>query len=319
MSLRRKETKKSRTNGSNTDTATVLVVPTPPLVPPYLVHQPPHRVVADPRHRGSSSLDTMNKIRAQSKELPPTPSRPDRSPAPVQPRNILEGPIVDETLKRGTIVSASVTTSGKLLDFVVNLSGTTVDMLSGFKAFQGAIGTSWIFTATGLNLVKNHNDGAGFSPLSDTRILLRLGIVLIVKQVLKIEGLKHVKDIMAFFSFVRTASLFVSHSETSPVYDVMEKIANVPFMIYNAIALLLSNALPDQTRRLVAVAIDGALGVMDSVQAEINKKVRSLDIMVKSHLGDIARLPAAPLNHDDAFRVLKEFGLAVNDLACCRV
>ncbi|MDA9603522.1 hypothetical protein N9S30_00040 [bacterium] len=197
-------------------------------------------------------------------------------------------------------------TSGKLLDFVVNLSGGT--MIQGIKEFQGAIGTSWIFTAGGLNLLKNHNAGSAFDPASDTRIILRVGVALLVKRVLKIEGLSHIRNIMAFFAFVRTASVFVSATRQSPVYDVMDRVANVPIMIYNAVALLLSNALPANVRVFVASAIDDALGTLHLVQAQIAKQVDALDAMVERHFQDIGALPAPLLQHDEAFRILKEFG-----------
>jgi len=242
---------------------------------------------------------------------PPTPVRPPRSSSPrsvqrrgPQPRRLLEGPIVDKTLKRGTIVSASVATSGKLLDFVVNLSGGT--MIQGIKEFQGAIGTSWIFAAGGLNLLKNHNDGSAFD--SDTRIILRVGVALLVKRVLKIEGLGHIRNLMSFFSFVRTASVFVTTDEASPVYDVMNRIANVPLMVYNAVALMLSNALPQNIRELVAIAIDEALGTLQVVQTQIAKQVDALDIMAAQHMEDIEGLPAPLLQRGEAFRILKDFG-----------
>jgi hypothetical protein len=197
-----------------------------------------------------------------------------------------------------------VATSGKLLDFVVNLSGGT--MIQGIKEFQGAIGTSWIFAAGGLNLLKNHNDGSAFD--SDTRIILRVGVALLVKRVLKIEGLGHIRNLMSFFSFVRTASVFVTTDEASPVYDVMDRIANVPLMVYNAVALMLSNALPQNIRELVAIAIDEALGTLHVVQTQIAKQVDALDIMAAQHMEEIEALPAPPLQHGEAFRILKEFG-----------
>ena len=313
----------ANTGANTTTTAGLLVVPaTAPWNYP-IVLMPQSFPVPDP-HGGPSREESMRTRRRSvlevpqpvqpplSVEKPPTPSRPDKSSEPdvvarrgPQPRRLLEGPIVDETLKRGTIVSASISTSGKLLDFVVNLSGGT--MIQGIKEFQGAISTSWIFTAGGLNLLKNHNDGGEFDPLSDTRIILRVGVALLVKRVLKIEGLQHIGNIMSFFAFIRTASVFVSETRQSPVYDVMDRIASVPIMIYNAVALMLSNALPQNIREFVARAIDDALGTFHVVRAEMAKQVQALDIMAKRHRVDVRGLPAT-IPHGEAFRVLKEFG-----------
>jgi hypothetical protein len=116
---------------------------------------------------------------------------------------------------------------------------------------------------------------------------------------------------MSFFAFVRTASVFVSATEDSPVYNVMDRIANVPLMVYNAVALLVSNAVPENIRSLVAVAIDDALGTLHIVQSQIAETVEALDAMAERHLRDTEGLRAPPLHHGEAFRVLEEFGRAV--------
>jgi len=188
--------------------------------------------------------------------VPATPAAvvPRAEPPRYRPTTIVPAQTLQRVAEHGAVVVATLTSGAKLFDVVVKTSG--YQPITAVSQLASVVSHSWIFASSTLALMQNHAELRAAH--TDTVVLIRAVVLLLVRRVVKLEGLEAVGNVLGLFGFVKVAGALVQSNSRS-ASEALDQLASLPIKVYGAVAALLSNAVDERLRLAIAHSIDDVL------------------------------------------------------------
>lgn len=186
--------------------------------------------------------------------VPAPPATPRVDPPRYRPTTIVPAQALQRAADHGAVVVATLTSSAKLFDVVVKTSG--YQPIATVSQLASIVSQSWIFASSTLALMQNHAELRAAK--LDTIVLIRAVVLLVVRRVVKLQGLEAVGNFLGLFGFVKVAGALVQSNSRS-ASEALDQLASLPTKVYGAVAALLSNAVDERLRLAIARSIDDVL------------------------------------------------------------
>lgn len=182
--------------------------------------------------------------------------------AALRPVRIMPPGALERASHHGAVVVATMASTSKLIDIVVRPTIATAPITT-IKQLTSIVANSWIFAKTSIDLMKVHgvNHKLVDAAATDSAILVRAVVLLLVRRVVKLDGFATLGNMLSLFQFVKVAgALAESQSQhDGKVAAFLNEIAAIPMKVFSTVAVLLSDAIDMRLRESVALAIGDVL------------------------------------------------------------
>lgn len=186
--------------------------------------------------------------------LKPGPAR-DKQVDVFHPITVFRQAELDRVSDHGAVVVATLATTGKLFDIVLKPNIASLPITS-IKQLTEIVAGSWLFAKATIDILHAHGVKGSLitAARKDSAILVRVVVLMIVKEIVKLEGFASAKNMLLLFQFVRVAGA-LAESGGSKAAAFLNEIASIPMKVFSAVALLLSDAIDVRLRQALAIEI----------------------------------------------------------------